>query len=195
PAGAGLQARSAVCLGGATEIDLGGTAGTPWPPPLDVAVPGRPGTGRLAIDSGIEIVARIRIDVTVAGVHYGWEGDIPIPGGIPRDLRLARTVTFDPFLLPPSDPRPVTAWDDTDVIEVLNVDLTDALVPIPGIGGGFLVDAVGSLEGSYQTERIEISDAVGDITREGESVVVRADPGAAELGAFKEYTVLPHGTV
>lgn len=195
PSGSPLQVRFALFLGGSTEVDLGGTAVTSWPPALDVAVPGRPSTGRLAVDYGLEIIARIRIDVEVAGVRYRWEGDIPIPGGIPRDLRLANQTIFDPFVLPPSDPRPVTAWDDTDVVEVLNVDLTDALIPIPGIGGGFLVDAVGSLEGSYQTDRIEISDALTDITMEGESVVVRADPGATELGAFKDYTVLPHGTI
>lgn len=195
PAGSPLQVRFALFLGGSTEVDLGGTAVTSWPPALDVAVPGRPGTGRLAINYGLEIVARIRLDVEVAGVRYTWEGDIPIPGGIPRDLRLADQSIFDPFVLPPSEPRPVTAWDDTDLVTVLDVDLTDAIIPIPGIGGGFLVDAVGSLEGSYQTDRIEVSDAVTDITMEGESVIVRADPGAAELGAFKEYTVLPYGTI
>ncbi|MCZ7687703.1 MAG: hypothetical protein M5U28_56760 [Sandaracinaceae bacterium] len=195
PAGSPLQVRFALFLGGSTEVDLGGTAVTSWPPALDVAVPGRPGTGRLAINYGLEIVARIRIDVEVAGVRYTWEGDIPIPGGIPRDLRLFDQSIFDPFVLPPSEPRPVTAWDDTDLVTVLDVDLTDALIPIPGIGGGFLVDAVGSLEGATRPTASEISDALTDITTEGESVVVRADPGAVELGAFKEYTVLPHGTI
>ncbi len=195
PAGSPLQVRFGVHLGGSTELDLGGTAVTSWPPALDVAVPGRPGTGRLAIDYGLEITARIRIDVEVGGVRYTWEGDIPLPGGIPRDLRVAAESTFDPFVLPPSEPRPVTAWDDTDMVTVLNVDLTDALIPIPGIGGGFLVDAVGSLEGDYQTDRIEISDAVTDITLENEAVIVRADPGATELGGSKDFTVLPHGTI
>jgi MYXO-CTERM domain-containing protein len=195
PSGSPLQVRFAVFIGGETEVDMGGTAVTSWPPALDVAVPGRPATGRLSIDYGIEIIARIRIDVSVAGTHYTWEGDIPIPGGIPRDLRMADETTFDPFVLPLADPRPITAWDDTDPVTVLDVDLTDAIIPIPGIGGGFLVDAVGSLEGSYQTDRIEISDAIEDITEEGASVVVHADPGADDLGGAKDYTVLPHGTI
>lgn len=195
PSGSPLQVRFALFLGGSTEVDLGGTAVTSWPPALDVAVPGRPSTGRLAINYGLELIARIRIDVEVAGVRYTWEGDIPIPGGIPRDLRLYDEVVFDPFVLPLAEPRPIIAWDDTDVVTVLNVDLTDSLIPIPGIGGGFLVDAVGSLQGTYQTDRIEISDAVTDITEEGGSVIVRADPGATELGAAKDYTVLPHGTI
>ncbi len=195
PSGAALQVRFAVYLGGSTEIDMGGAAVTSWPPALDVAVPGRPATGLFRIDYGIEIVARIRIDVTVAGVRYNWEGDIPIPGHIPRDLRLFDEVTFDPFALPMADPRPIMVWDDTDPLTILNVGLTDSLIPIPGIRGGFLVDAVGSLTGTYATDRIEISDAVGDITAEGQSVVVRADPGADDLGEAKDYTVLPHGTI
>lgn len=195
PSGAALQVRFAVFIGGSTEVDLGGTAVTSWPSALDVAVPGRPETGRLAINYGIEIIARIRFDVTVSGVNYTWEGDIPIPGGIPRDLRLADELIFDPFVLPPRDPRPVVAWDDTDMVTVLEVDITDSIIPIPGIGGGFVVDAVASLEGSYQTDWIEVSDALSDIETEGASVIVRPDPGAPEFGAAKDMTILPHGTI
>lgn len=195
PAGAPVQVRFALFLGGSTEVDLGGTAVTSWPSSLDVAVPGRPGTGRLAIDYGLEIIARVRIDVEIAGVRYREEVDIPIPGGIPRDLRVAAVSTFDPFVLPPSEPRPIRAWDDTERVRVLEVDVTDALIPIPGIGGGFAFDAVAELEGSYQTDRIAITDALTDITEENASVIVRADPGALELGAAKDYTVLPHGTI
>lgn len=195
PASAPVQVRFAVFLGGSTEVDLGGAAVTSWPSALDVAVPGRPEAGRLALDYGLEVVAMVRIDVEVAGVRYRWSGDIPIPGGIPRDLRLAAEERFDPFVLPLSEPRPVTAWDDTDMVRVLDVDVTDSLIPIPGIGGGFRVDAIAALEGSYRTERIEISDAAADLTTEGASVIVRADPGAPELGAAKDYFVLPHGTI
>lgn len=195
PGGSPLQVRFAVLLGGSTEVDLGGTAVTSWPGALDVAVPGRPETGRLAMNYGLEIVARIRFDVMVAGTRYTWEGDIPIPGGIPRDLRLADEQVFDPFVLPPSEPRPVTITDDTDVVTVLDVDLTDAIIPIPGIGGGFLVDAVGSLEGAYRTDRIEVSDAIEPIETEGASTLVRPDPGADGFGAAKDLTILPHGTI
>lgn len=195
PAGAPVQVRFALFIGGSTEVDLGGTAVTSWPPALAVAVPGRPGTGRLRMSYGIEIVARARFDVEVAGVRYTWEGDIPIPGGIPSDLRLADERVFDPFVLPPMTPRPVTIWDDTDRITVLEVDVTDAIIPIPGIGGGFLVDAVASLEGSYRTDRIEVGDAALAIEEEGASVVVRPDPGALELGAAKDLEILPVGTI
>lgn len=195
PAGAPVQVRFGVFLGGSTEVDLGGTVLTSWPVGLDVSVPGRPMTGHFAVNYGLEVIARIRFDVSVAGIRYTWEGDIPIPGGIPRDLRLADDLVFDPFVLPPRDPRPVLVWDDTDVVTVLDIDLTDAIIPIPGIGGGFLVDAVGELEGSYQTDSIELSDAIAPIVEEGASTVVRPDPGAIGFGAAKDMTVLPHGTI
>ncbi|MFK7991008.1 MAG: hypothetical protein AB8I08_33620, partial [Sandaracinaceae bacterium] len=195
PADAPVQVRFAIYLGGQTEVEMGGTATTAWPRSLDVSVPGRPETGRLRMNYGLEIVARIRFDVSVAGVRYDWEGDIPLPDGLPLDLRLADEAVFDPFLLPMSSPRPVTVNDETDRFRVLNVDLTDAIIPIPGIGGGFLVDAIGSLEGSYRTDRIEVSDAIGDIVEENASVVVRPDEGASELGAAKDLTILPHGRI
>src|SRR5690606_24017004 len=131
----------------------------------------------------------------VGGIRYREEIDIPMPGGIPRDLRVAAETLFDPFVLPGADPRPITAWDDTDRVRVVEIDVTDSLIPIPGVGGGFAFDAVASLEGSYRTDRIAITDALTDITEERASVVVRADPGAVELGAAKDYTVLPHGTI
>lgn len=193
PAGSPLQVRFALDLGGSTEVDLGGTVVTSWPPGLEMRVPGRPGTGRLALNYGFEIIARIRFDVTVAGVRYTWEGDIPLPGGVPRDLRLADTLEFDPFVLPGADPRPVAAWDDTDMIRVFEVDLTDSIIPIPGIGGGFVLEAVAELEGTYRTERIEIGDAIAPIFMEGAPTVVRPDMGAAGFGAAKDTTVLPIG--
>ena len=110
-----------------------------------------------------------------------------------RDLRLADTLEFDPFVLPGAMPRPVAAWDDTDMVRVFEVDLTDAIIPIPGIGGGFTLEAVAELEGTYRTERIEVGDAIAPIFMENAPTVVRPDPGAAGFGAAKDTTVLPVG--
>src|SRR5690606_17278454 len=131
-----------------TEVDMAGTATTWWPSSLSVAVPGRPGSGRFAIDYGLEILARARVDVAVGGIRYREEFDIPMPVGIPRDLPVAAETRFDPCVLPGAGPRPITAWDDTDRVRVVEIDVTDSLIPIPGVGGGFAFDAVASLEGS-----------------------------------------------
>ena len=194
PAGAPLQVRFALFLGGSTQVDMGGTSVTAWPPPLDASVLGRPGTGRLAINYGLEIIARIRFDVTVAGARYNWEGDIPIPGGVPADLRMADEMVFDPFLLPP-DAVPATVMDETGAIRVINYDISDSLIPIPGISGGFVLTATAGLEAAYLTHRIVVDDAVDAIETEGASVVVRADPEAPELGGAKDVRLTPEGLV
>ncbi|MBZ0119538.1 MAG: hypothetical protein K8H88_21285, partial [Sandaracinaceae bacterium] len=195
PAGSPLQVRFAVFIGGSTEVDLGGRAVTSWPPALDVALPGRPGTGRLAINYGIQIIARVRIDVTIAGARYNWEGDIPLPGSIPRDLRMANELAFDPFVLPGSMPRPVSVSDDTSRVHLVTLDITDSLIPIPGIGGGFALDAIGSLDAAYQTDRVLVEDGISLIETEGGSTTVRPDPGADGFGAAKDLVILPYGTI
>jgi MYXO-CTERM domain-containing protein len=195
PADSPIQVRFAVFLGGSTEVDLAGRAHTYWPAPLEAYLEGTSGAGRFAINYGLEIIAQIRIDVEIAGIRYRWEGDIPIPGGIPSDLRLAAETTFDPFLLPPIDPRPVMVWDDTDVVTLFEYDVTDSLIPIPGIGGGFRADVALSLDGSYQTDRIVLSDASPELTEEGMTAIVDPDEGRDDFGAAKDYTVLPHGTI
>jgi MYXO-CTERM domain-containing protein len=194
PAGSPLQLHFALYVGGSTQVDMGGTAVTAWPPALDVGVAGRPGTGRIAMNYGIEVIADIRIDVEVGGVRYQWEGPIPL-GDFPRDLRVAAEAMFDPFLLPPSTPRPISVSDMTERVTLYEYDITDSLIPIPGIGGGIRVDAVASLDTAYQTERIEIVDAIEDILTENQRVLVRPAPGLLEFGGSKDLEITPHGSV
>lgn len=191
PAGSPLQVRVALFAGGETEIDLAGTSFTWWPAPLSESVPGLPGTGLFSVDYGIEFVARVRFDVTVAGVHYSWEGDIPT-GSIPRDLRLAAMAGFDSMLLPPQTPRPVMIADTTERIEVVGLDL-GGMIGIPGVSGGFALEVEGALDATYQTVRIEIGDAVTPITTEGASTVAGPDAGETDFGASKDVVIQPIG--
>lgn len=193
PAGAPLQVRFALFAGGETEVDLAGRSLVWWPAPLSVAVPGTPETGRFSIDYGVEIVARVRFDVTVAGVHYTWEGDIPI-GSIPHDLRMAATASFDSMLLAPMTPRPISIEDATERFRALDANL-GALAGIPGVSGGFAVDAQGSLAAAYRTERIEIGDAPRPIELEGGSTIAGADEGTTGFGAAKDVVIQPVGHV
>ncbi|UJR85905.1 Hypothetical protein I5071_79850 [Sandaracinus amylolyticus] len=192
PSGSPLQVRFAIAGGGETEIDLAGRSIVWWPAPLSIAVPGTPGTGRLSIDYGLEIVAKVRFDVTVAGTRYTWEGDIPLPGNIPRDLRLAAMVGFDSMLLPPQLPRPIAITDMTSPFRY-EVDITDSIIPLPGIGGGLVVDFQPRMSAAYQTTRIEIGDAALPIVTEGGSTVATADEGETGFGAAKDVVITPVG--
>jgi hypothetical protein len=198
PAGSPLQLRFGIAIGGSTEVDLGGDVVTAWPPALNVAVPGRPGSGRLAINYGFEIVAQLRYDLDIAGIRYTNTVDIPIPF-IPEDLRLAGEVAFDPFVLPGADPRPVRIDDSTEPIRVVSLDVVDFIVDVPGVGGGFLVSAEAALETGYQTDRIQVGDAlpiVGEGERTRVDPPVETDPdGEGGYGASAELLVHPEGTL
>lgn len=193
PAGAPLQVRFLLFFGGSTEVDIGGTVVTAWPSALDVSVPGRPNTGRFSMNYGLEVVVRIRFDITIGRVNYAWAGELPIRGRLPGDLRIVDQRTFDPFALAPDEP--IQLEDATGRVKVLQLDLTDAIIPVPGIAGGIALDSSLSVEASYQTDRIEVSDALGPIEVDARSTTVRPDPGVPEFGPAKDLTILPHGTI
>lgn len=198
PAGSPIQLRFGLVIAGETMVDLGGTVVGSWPPAIAVGVHGRPGAGLLTMNYGFELIAMLRFDVEVAGIRYDWEGDIPIPF-IPEDLRLAGEAVFDPFLLPGVEERPVVIADETDPVRVLWYDALSSIIPIPGVGGGFLVAAQAELETSYQTERIEVE---GGLPIVGEDELTRLDPPSVEdpdaeggYGAELEVTAHPVGSL
>ena len=193
PPGGPIQLRVVFFLGGNTEIDMGGTVLTSWPAPITVQVPGRPGTGRLAMDYGVELSVMLRFDVTVAGVRYTWTGDIPIPE-VPDDARMTAESGFDPFLLPPTMPRPITVRDTTEPIPVVRYDALGGLIPVPGVGGGIAITLQGDLTVGYHSDRIVVGEAL-PIEMELGTTVTRPDPGSDGFGPAKDVVVHPEGTL
>lgn len=188
-----FQVRFAVFGGGETEVDLAGTAVTFWPSPLSTAVVGTPESGRLSMDYGLEVVARMRIDVEVAGVRYMWEGDIPVGGSVPRDLRLAAMTSFDSMWL--SAENPVSIADTTDSYRY-EMGLIGGLMGIPRwLSGAFVVDIEAQLSASYRTMRIELGEAVRPIEVEGGVAAVLPDLGATAFGAAKDVVIQPVGQI
>lgn len=190
PAGSPIQLRLSFHLAGATMIAMEGTPTVSWPPPLEVRVPGREGTGLFLIDYGMEIRAWFRFDVEVAGVRYTFENEIDIPL-LPMDLRFHDELLFDPFLLPDSEPAVVA--DRTEPIPIVNLDL-GGFVGIPGVGGGLRLDAQGDLRASYRTTALVVQDAA-PILEELGATVARPDPGEAEFGASKDLLIHPEGVL
>jgi hypothetical protein len=199
PSGSPLQIRLGFHLAGETQIDMMGTTYAYWPTALSILPMGMLGGGRVSVDYGLEIIARIRFDVSVAGVRYTWEGDIPIPGGIPRDLRVADETFFDPFVLPNADPRPIVLNDSTDTIEVVNASL-GSIIPVAGVDGGFTLGVRGQLDAGYRGDRIDVirrevpgNPAVAITEHEGAAIV--AAPLPTGYGAFEDVAIDPVGTV
>lgn len=198
PSGSPVQIRTLVAVGGATEIALGGTIGTSWPEGLSVSVPGRPGTGRITMDYGLELSVRMRFDVTVAGIRYRWEGDVPVPLLPAEDLRTFGEAMFDPFVMPPSMPRPVRVMDSTDRFSVFEYDAIGGFIPVPGVGGGFTMDLEWHLAASYRGDRIAVSGPAGAASAiEIENAFTVLDPASMleGFGASSDVVVHPEGTL
>lgn len=194
PSGSPLQLRLTFHLAGTTEIEMGGTPTVSWPPPLELVVPGRNGTGRFLIDYGLEIRAFFRFDVEVAGIRYTFEDEIDIPF-IPADLRFFDEMMFDPFLLPPS--AGVMLDDRTDPFELASLDL-GSFVGIPGVGGGLRLDAEGELRASYRSTEIVVRDAasgtVPPILMELGTTEIPPD-SAAGYGGSRDLYIHPEGVL
>jgi len=194
PAGSPLQLRFAFYMGGFTQIDMGGTLVTAWPFPLSGQLVGRRATGLLTMDYGLEIIARMKIDLNIAGVRYRWEGDIPGTGSLTGDFRMMDTAMFDPFVLPGMLPRPISVSDTTDRATVFTYDAIGGFVPIPGISGGVRIDLQGELATSYKSDRIVVTGA-DTITEELGTTRILPDEGASDFGGSKDVILHPEGTL
>ncbi|MBX3248411.1 MAG: hypothetical protein KF901_14625 [Myxococcales bacterium] len=190
PAGSPLQVRFGVRVAGESEVELNGALVSEWPIPVMTSVVGTPGGGRFGIEYGIEIIAQIRFDVTVAGIRYSWSGDIPILPAALRDLMARDEATFDPWVLPDADPRPISLYDETSSIRVLNVGL-GSFIPIPGVDGGFEVRAALALGATYQTQHILVTPGDDVITEELQIFRMLSPEGG--YGRGMDVTVLPEG--
>jgi MYXO-CTERM domain-containing protein len=193
PSGSPIQVRFTLDLMGETHIDMGGQLTTYWPFGLTMGVPGRTDAGRLHMAWGVQVTAQARINVSIAGVRYTWEGSIPF---VPEfDFRMNDDETFTPFVLPGSVPRPVVVEDTTDPLRLFGVGIRDIVgSSIAGIDGGLEVQARGRLMTSYQGTRTFIDEAREPIVTALQAVQYWA-PSAAEFGAAQDITVRPEGTL
>ena len=192
PSMSSIQLRFTFHLAGQTEVELGATPTTSWPAPLEQRVPGRPGTGYLSSDYGLELRLYFRFQVRVGGATYRFEEEIDIPS-IPMDLRANAETGWDPFLFPPADP--VTVSDATENITIAEIGL-GSVIPIPGVGGGLRVDTNLELDTSYQTVALVIDD--GDslpITMTDGLSILRPTGATANYGAFRDVPIHPEGVL
>jgi len=160
PKDASVQVKLIAQLHGRTRVDLGGTLDSTWPDPVTMKPVAKRDSGLLAIDDGIVVKAKGRFKVTVAGKDFSWEGDLP---GIPGvDLQAVGWVTFEPWAWKGGADMPVPpkVARKTGEITLAKVPLTDAIIPIPGIEGGFELQGEGEFSASYVSTRIAFDELV-----------------------------------
>lgn len=172
PAGSPVQVRFRAAFVGHTEVRLGGSLGASWHRAFDVeAPPGAPASGLIETDYGIVLSARVRLRLEVTGRTIEWEGNVPY---VPRvDFRATARANIDPWAWSRASVRGTTMRQ-----HLADVDLTESLIPIPGISGGLSFDASASLETGYRSTRISFAPAPDAITESVQRIALPFAGGA-----------------
>ncbi len=157
PQNSPVQIKLVARLHSRTKVDMAGDLDATWPEPLTLTPKGTKGKGLLSIDQGLEVSADARFTVTVAGKTYSWTGNIPYVPQI--DLLAKNSVAFDPWAWK-SNAATVTA--DTPLTKLAKYSITDNFINIPGIDGGFELDASTSYTAIYDTLRIGFDEPNGE---------------------------------
>jgi hypothetical protein len=191
PADSPLQVHLVAQLYATTKIDLAGTFVSSWPEALTLEVPPEPGTGSLGIHYGLEVGAEAKVTVEVLGQTYSWTGDIPY---VPQvDFQVEASNEFDPWAF-----DGVSVSGSTMPVELARISATDFIgIDIPGLDGGFELDAYVELEATYATDEIVVRDASSGEEVSGgplrsDDATTLADYGG---GPFSEFDVQPIGNV
>ena len=165
-----LQLRLVVHGGNSVTIDMPGDGRYDWDAGK-IAFAGDPDAGKLGVDVGITLDARVRFDVF--GIQ--WESDIIGP----YDYAVISGDTFTPYLLPGNPDRPVVIDDETDPVTLVSVPITPDVVVA---AGNLDIDVFVIVEASLAGQAIEVTTAEPTpqlvvVTAEGESVPLAAGPG------------------
>lgn len=177
PAGLPVQARFRAALVGGTQVAMNGQLVAGWPTPMALQVAGDPGGGSLSLDYGVQLAARVRLNLDTGVGDARWEGAIPYVPMV--DFRATSTTTFDPWAWSPA----VSVRGSTARQRVADIRLTDALVRIPGISGGFTIDIAAEIQATWQTQRITFGLDADPIT-----AAMPRTQGSFSAGPFAEYS-------
>lgn len=183
PSGSPIAVRFHAALAGNTRVDLAGQLVGSWPEPIALRAVGTPGEGNLSVDYGIQFTARARLSLPIDGATVRWEGSLPFVPMI--DFRAMAAQRFDPW-----------AWAGTQVTgrtmrtHIATISLTDSIIRIPGISGGFAFDAEGEVEANYRSTRLDFGLAADPITATTERVL-----GVFTAGPFVQYSPVLEGTL
>lgn len=185
PQNSPLQIRLVARLHSRTSVSMEGTLDTTWPEPLTLSPKGTSAKGLLSIDQGLEVSAEARFTVTIASKTYTWTGNIPY---VPQvDLLAKNSVVFDPWAWK-SNAAKVSA--DTPLTKLAKFSITDSFINIPGIDGGFELDASATYSAVYDTLRIGFDEPGGpkDVTESSLATRLLISPAP-----FVDTSVFVHG--
>ncbi len=175
PSGAPVQVRLRAVLAGNTQVTAAGQLVGSWYEPVRLRAVGTRGGGNLAVDYGVQFTARIRLALPVEGRTISWEGAVPY---VPQvDFRAMASSAFDPWAW-----QPVMVSGRTMRQHIADVALTDAIVRIPGVSGGFSFDASGEVRAGYRSTAIRFGLDADPLTE-----TMTETLGRFTAGPFVEY--------
>jgi MYXO-CTERM domain-containing protein len=158
PAGSPVQVRIETVLAGSTRVSLDGSLVGSWPEPMSLTAEPTAAGGALSVDYGLVFRARARLELDVGVAPVRWEGNLPYLPMI--DFRAMSATTFQPW-----------AWGRVSTMgrtmrqRVADISLTDAIIRIPGISGGFTLEATGEVEAGYRSTRFTFGGQADPITQ------------------------------
>lgn len=183
PRNSPVQVRFRLALVGHTEMRQQGWLVGQWPEPVQLSVAGAPMGGSLETDWGLQLLARIRLNLDVEGRNYAWEGNVPY---VPQvDFRATGRTVFDPWAFNEVSARGVTMRQ-----RIADVPITDAFVRIPGVSGGFSFDAGAEIEAGWRSVRFDFGLLADPITASTMQV-----QGRFSAGPFVEYSPVLEGVL
>jgi len=144
------------------------------------------GSGFVEIDFGAELDVSVKVCINMPFPIPDLEDEFPVPFVPNFDLRAADQEIFSSFLLDGC----ATASDDTGRQNLLDLDITDLLAPIPNLGAGLAIDAAISASGTMCGESIGVTGG-NTFTSEGESQTVSVGcQGYSETASYNESFML-----
>ncbi len=197
PGGSPVEVRLFADVWANTHVSLTGALETSWPATLTLAAPGDKADpltmkgGDFGFHYGADFAAQGKVDISVAGVSYTWQGDLPY---VPQfDLEVDADQPFDAWGYTPG----VTLSSTSMPQQIASIDVSSIIgTSIPGIDGGFALDVAVELDATYVTERIVIDTTDGHPVAGGP---ITAPAGTSSVpfhqGANIELDVHPEGTV
>lgn len=183
PSGSRVQVRIEAVLAGNTQVSLDGTLVGAWPEPMSLTAEPTAGAGSISVDYGIVFRARARLDLDVGIAPIRWEGNLPYLPMI--DFRAMSASAFEPWAWSRASTRGRTMRQ-----HIADIPITDAIVRIPGISGGFSLDAMGEVEAGYRSTRFTFGGQADPITQS-----MRRTQAVFMAGSFVEYSPVLEGVL
>ncbi len=162
-----IQTQFVVTMDGSFWVEMEGLSILEWPPVFTVNVDGVDGGGALGIQYGLDIDAKVKIDL------LGYQGEFDVPYDPPGQFAFDGVTLFTPFVLPEADERPVEIHVEGDKVSVIESVFTVlAVVDIV-----FHADLKGAMGCAFEGDRIRVSEDAAIEEEGGTAEVSPADDG------------------